>query len=336
MAEFRQWREVNRVLLKDVVPLETPYNVSMELSSFCNFKCIYCAHSKPDHGQYLGNMSNEMIYKIVEDLKEFPTKIKKINLFGFGESLCNPNFPQILGIINKSGLAEAVEFTTNGLLLTKDRIDAILDNGGIDTIRISLQGLSGEAYKKICGVNIDFDEFISNLSYLYKKKGKMKLRMKIADIAIQDETDGRQKYEELFGNIADSIYVEQILPIYEGMDYDAINPNINKNSLNGRMNIHQDKQNLVCHRAFYRMRIRANGDVTAACCDATNDVKYGNVYQDSLYNIWNGNVHKSFLRLLLEGRRFEHPMCKDCVMPNDITSEADILDPWAEEILKRI
>ena len=38
MAEFRQWRETDRVYLKDVVPLDTPYNVAIEISSFCNLR----------------------------------------------------------------------------------------------------------------------------------------------------------------------------------------------------------------------------------------------------------------------------------------------------------
>ena len=120
------------------------------------------------------------------------------------------------------------------------------------------------------------------------------------------------------------------------MDYDSIDEDINKDVLDGRMHVHQENINKVCHRAFYRMRLRANGDVTAACCDATQDVRYGNVWKDSLYNIWNGKAHSRFLKLQLEGKRFEHLYCKECMMPNDIASEADLLDSWADEILGRM
>lgn len=335
MAEFRQWRETDRVYLKDVVPLDTPYNVAIEVSSFCNLRCIYCAHSI-DHGQYEGNMTDELIDKILCDLAGFPKKIKKINLFGFGESLCHPQFPEIVGKVNKAGVADAVEFTTNGVLLSKDRIDRIIKNGGVHTIRISLQGIDASAYRKFGGVQINFEQFLSNLKYLYQQRGNMKVRMKVADIALKGIPDGEKQFTDIFGDIADSIYIEHILPIYAGMDYDKIDEGINKDVLDGRMHVHQETVNKVCHRAFYRMRVRANGDVTAACCDATQDVKYGNVWKDSLYNIWNGEEHKRFLKLLLEGKRFDHPYCKDCVMPNDITTEADLLDPYVDEILERM
>lgn len=335
MAEFRQWRETDRVYLKDVVPLEVPYNVAIEVSSLCNLRCVYCAHSV-NHGQYEGNMTDKLIDKILYDLAEFPAKIKKVNLFGFGESLCHPKFPEIVGQINHAKIADAVEFTTNGVLLTKKKIDQIMENGGVQTIRVSLQGINASAYKKFGGMNIDFEQFLSNLRYMYHQRGNMKIRMKVADIALKDIPDGEKQFREIFGGMADSIYIEHILPIYAGMDYDRIDKSINKNTFDGRMHVHQEKINKVCHRAFYRMRIRSNGDVTAACCDATQDVKYSNIWNDSLYNIWNGETHSMFLRLQLEGKRFEHPYCKNCVMPNDITTKADLLDPWADEILDKL
>ena len=335
MAEFRQWRETDRVYMKDVVPLDTPYNAALEISSFCNLKCVYCAHSTK-HGQYEGNMTDELIDKILHDLAEFPRRIKKVNLFGFGESLCHPKFPGIVGKVNRADVADAIEFTTNGVMLTKDRIDRIMENGGVQTIRISLQGIDAAAYKRFGGMNIDFEQFLSNLKYLYQQRGDMKVRMKVADIALKGIPDGEKRFKDIFGGMADSIYIEQILPIYSGMDYDSIDEDINKDVIDGRMHVHQEKINKVCHRAFYRMRVRVNGDVTAACCDATQDVKYGNVWKDSLYHIWNGEAHKAFLKLQLEGRRFEHPYCKECMMPNDITTEADVLDPWADEILERM
>ena len=54
--------------------------------------------------------------------------------------------------------------------------------------------------------------------------------------------------------------------------------------------------------------------------------------QDYFY----GNMElEIFQRILEELHDFPHPVCKRCMLPNDITNEADILDPWAEEILER-
>ena len=335
MAEKKYWRETNRTMLKDVVPLDTPYNIGLEVSSLCNANCIYCGHSRPDHGVYLGNMTMDLFNKCIEDIKQFPRKIKLIETYSFGEPLCNPHLAEMISIIRKADVAEKINFTTNGLLFTPKRTDEIIA-AGVDTIRVSLQGLNADMYKKWCGVNVNFEEFLSNLRYLYEHRGNCKIRMKIADIALKEMPDGEKKFEDMFGGMADSIFVEHILPIYAHVNYNEVDKSIKDNSMNGRGDVKQQEVHLVCHRPFYRLRVTANGDVTANCCDQPNDIKYGNIYENSLIELWQGGgYHNKLLKLLLQGKRFEHPICKNCVLANDITTEADILDPYAKEILTR-
>ena len=335
MAEYKQWRNEDRTYLKDVVPLETPYNIKVEVSSLCNARCVYYAHSKPDHGGvWAGNMTMELFEKVLRDIKEFPQKPKQMETYMFGEPLCNPLLPQMIGRAKQENVVDKITFTTNGLLFTPEKVDAIIA-AGVDIIRISLQGLDSESYLKTCGVKMNFEKFVENLTYLYKNKGKCQIRMKIADVAIKNVLDGDEKFKQIFGSIADSIFVEHILPLYGDLDYDKIDENIKKTVMNGREGVATDHIHKVCHRPFFRVRVAANGLVTSACCDTPHDIVYGDITKESLYDIWNGEKHKAFLKMQLQGKRFMHPSCKNCVAANDITTEADILDPYAEEILKR-
>ena len=333
MAEYRQWRETDREVLKDVVPLDTPYNLSIEVSSICNARCVYCAHSG-EHGQYEGNMSEEIFHKVISDAKGFKHRIKKCGMFGFGESLCNPNLPDMIKEVNDTGLVEAVDLTTNGLLLTPALSDKLID-AGLGTIRVSIQGIDSDMYWNICRVKMDFDKFLNNLRYLYNHRGNTKIRLKIADMSIKGIPDGEKRFIDIFGSMADSVFVEHIMPIYSTVNYNELDDDIIKESLGGRERVVQTNINKVCHRAFYRCRVRSNGDITAACCDATKDVVYGNVLHDNIADVWNGARHLAFLKMQLQGKRFSHPLCKDCMMPNDITTKDDLLDAHAEEILKR-
>ena len=130
MAELKYWREQNRTRLKDVVPLDTPYNIGIEVSSLCNARCVYCAHSTKTHGLYEGNMSMELFEKIISQIKEFPRKIKLIETYSFGEPLCDPHLPEMVGRIHEEDVAEKINFTTNGLLFTPKIIDELFANGG--------------------------------------------------------------------------------------------------------------------------------------------------------------------------------------------------------------
>lgn len=335
MAQIKYWREENRTYLKDVIPLDTPYNIGIEVSSLCNARCVYCAHSKHDHGVYEGNMSMELFAKVIEEIHRFPTKIRLIETYSFGEPLCNPNLEKMIAIIREEGIAERINFTTNGLLFTPKRVDALME-AGIDTIRISLQGLNADMYEKMCGVKVRFDDFLNNLRYLYEHRGNCKIRMKIADVALKDIPDGEKRFEDMFGDMADSLFVEHILPIYHDVNYAGLDRKILDNAMNGRGNVAQTEVHKVCHRPFYRLRVTANGEVMANCCDQPHDIRYGNIMEQGLVELWNGGGRMSFLRMQLQGRRFQHPICKDCVLANDITNDADLLDPWAEEILNRM
>lgn len=170
MAEFHQWREENREMLKDVVPLDTPYNIKVEVSSLCNARCKYCAHSRPDAGGgWQGNMSMELFERVIDNIKQFAHKPKLMEMFMHGEPLCNPNLAAMIKRVKEENIVDRINFTTNGLLFTPSKIDEI-NAAGVDVIRISIQGLDAETYKEICGVDVDFDAFLDNLSYLYKHK----------------------------------------------------------------------------------------------------------------------------------------------------------------------
>lgn len=335
MAEFRQWRNEKRTPLKDVVPLDTPYTLNIETSTLCNIRCQYCAHSTPNHGVWEGNMSMDLFHEILRQAKRFPRKFKLVDMFCFGEPLCNPHLAEMIAEVKKAGITESIGFTTNGLLLTPERTDEII-TAGVNTIRISLQGLDADKYAEVCGAHIDFGKFREHLRYLYEHRDTCKIRMKIADVSIADVDNGKERLEELFGDCADSLYVEHILPKYGNVDYKARYGELPHDAIGGREGFHQTEWHKVCYRPFIKMRVGSDGTVAASCCDTPHDIKYGHLPEDDLVDLWNGGVHRSLLLMLLKGKRFEHPVCKDCILPNDITTEADILDPWAEEILQRM
>ena len=117
MAEYRQWRNENRTSLKDVVPLDAPYNTLIEVSSLCNISCKYCAHSQ-QQDYFYGNMEPQVFQRILEELHDFSHPIKKCEMFGFGEPLCNPHFAEMIRKVRQTGMFKSIDFTTNGLLFT--------------------------------------------------------------------------------------------------------------------------------------------------------------------------------------------------------------------------
>ena len=336
-AQFQPLFNPERVNLHEVLPLDTPYAVTICPSQVCNIKCKYCIHSLTreeleEKGFYYAHMKWEVFEKSIEQLKEFPQKIKSISLTGQGESLANPRFADMVKLTKEADVSEEVPFITNGILLTKKKSEEIID-AGLDRIFISLQGLTAEKYKEVCGVKINFDKYVENLTYFYEySRGKCQVNIKIADIALEDGE--KEKFFEIFGNICDSIHIETIKPLYADVDYTNILGDNESNMTTSRFGRPHLKQK-ACYLSFYMLRVAPDGDIRP-CGAPFNPCKgLGNVLTTTLLEAWNSQTHTKFLINMLHGNRFHNSACKDCDYPNDVPYEGDEIDPHTQKLLKR-
>lgn len=332
-SEIKPTGGLERVKLANVLPLETPFTLYVFPTTFCNFKCSYCAHSlglkkmKETYDFTAENMSLETFDKLISDLKQFKQKIKVISLTGQGEPLINKDIPTMIRKIKEADICERVEIISNGALLTNE-LSLELINAGLDILRISLQGVTSEKYKEVCGVNIDFDKYLSQLAFYHKSQTeKNKLYVKTLDIALDEGEE--ELFYNLFRDISDRMFIDKCQPIYENVeltkDYD-----INYDRYG---NIHEKRD--VCTICFYMMGIFPNGDITP--CDAIyKPVVWGNVNTKDIYEIWNSQQRKDFLKLQLNRNRYANPKCKVCCAPDDVTCEEDVLDNDTESILARL
>ena len=274
----------------------------------------------------------ELNAKTVEQLKQFPRKVKSISLSGQGESLANPRFSEMVRIVKDEKVSEEVSFITNGILLTKKKSEEIID-AGLDRIFISLQGLTAEKYKEVCGVKINFDKYVENLTYFYEySRGKCQVNIKIADIALEDGE--KEKFFEIFGNICDSIHIETIKPLYADVDYTNILGDNESNMTTSRFGRPHLKQK-ACYLSFYMLSIAPDGDIRPCGAPFNPCKELGNVQTTTLLQAWNSQDHNRFLIGMLEGKRFENSACKDCDYPNDVPYEGDEIDPHVEKLLEK-
>ena len=148
--------------LQDVLPLDTPFSVHIDVCSLCNFKCTFCfQHDKKgmkDSGVEWGMMDFEVFKSCVDDLKKFPNKIKKIKIGNHGEPTMHPQLPEMIAYARNSGVADLVEIFTNGSKLNPILNQQLVDSG-LQRMNISVEGLTEESYKRVAGYNINFDTY---------------------------------------------------------------------------------------------------------------------------------------------------------------------------------
>ena len=319
----------DRNVLGKVLPLDTPYTVLIDISDSCNLRCKYCFRYDTSIGaeDYRKNrlMDWETFQIVVEQLKEFPSQIKRIALSHNGEPLCNRKLPQMVSYIKNAGLTGRTEIHTNGLLLDKQYIEELCE-AGIDRVVISLQGLDGDAYYKECGVKIDFERFYYHLKYFYQKKRDTQIHIKIVDEAVGDERD---RFYEMFSPIADRVFVESVVPLWT--DSDMKTGEVEKNKYGDTFKVQQ-----CCPLVFYTINVLPDGTIYP-CSHIRPPFKLGNVKETTIYEAWNGAQKKAFMKEMLESVIFKMEACKNCYIPqNTVMTPEDSIDAYAEEILERI
>lgn len=319
----------DRKVLGEVLPLDTPYTVLIDISDTCNLRCKYCFRYDTSivAEDYRKNclMDWETFVEVVAQLKEFPSQIKRIALSHNGEPLCNRKLPEMVSYIKKAGLTGRTEIHTNGVLLDKQYIEELCEVG-IDRVVISIQGLDEETYYKECGVRINFVRLYNNLKYFYQRKENTQIHIKIVDEAVGDK---RNKFYELFSPIADRIFVESVVPLWTDSTMKV--GEREKNKYGDTFKVQQ-----CCPLIFYTINVLPDGTIYP-CSHIRPPFKLGNVKETTLFEAWNSKKKKEFLKYMLEHGRFDVEACKNCYIPqNTVMTPQDSIDFYRSEILLRI
>lgn len=125
-----------------------------------------------------------MFKKAVDDAKQFAQKLKTVTFTGGGDPLVYPHIVEMIDYAEKSQIAERTEILTNAALLTPDVSDRLI-SAGLKKLRISIEGVDAARYKEVCGVSIDFDNFLNNLRYFFEHKKETYVYIKIIDCALR-------------------------------------------------------------------------------------------------------------------------------------------------------
>jgi MoaA/NifB/PqqE/SkfB family radical SAM enzyme len=329
--------DMDRKRLADIIPVDAPFTVYIEQTRVCNIKCFYCIHSTRDNknGEFsklrydIRHMEFNDYLKVINDLNEFPKgSIKRIVFSGLGEPLTNSRLPEMVKIAVDKKIADRVEVITNGLLLTPEVSDKLV-NAGITNINISVQGINNEQYKNVCGKNIDFEFFLKNIEYLYKNRKNSQIYIKAIDATFNDKEEENRFYN-IFSPLADRIYIEHLVQMQQSHKEIKKKVDTHKNFYGKELNI--DRK--VCGQSFYFLQIGCDLD-TFPCPvpGLPRTLSMGNIKEKNIIDIWNGEKRFSHLRKMLRLEKDNIPECSGCSCFNAIIDPSEFLDNDASRLL---
>lgn len=336
-AEFKASYDHNRVRLREHLPLCAPFTIYIEPTKACNFRCFYCMHSTRNEaggifeqtGYHPIHMPAELYSKLVQDILDLPTAPKRIVFSGLGEPLCNPHLPQMIAALRSAGFAGRIDIITNGALLTH-KLSEELIFAGVSRIQVSVQGLDSDGYQKVCGVRINFEEYIEQLHYLYNHRRSAQVFIKIID-ALLETSDAEKRFFSFFGNICDSIFIEHLIVLQQQMGDHGGRVDPTRNFNNEPIRFRN-----VCPVITYHLQISVEGH-TFPCpvSGLMSNFSLGNANEHSLVDIWNGRRRIGLIRAQLMNKRCQMDICKDCTACASVLDPNEDLDDCAEELIIR-
>jgi MoaA/NifB/PqqE/SkfB family radical SAM enzyme len=335
-AIYKIKADTERKPLYDLIPMDTPMRVCIEAASACNFHCNFCCHNKivfkdPEKRKNINQiMSIDMARKCIEDLGEFPEKIKRLSFYANGEPLLNTNLPEIILYAKQHAIANSIDITTNVSLLSCALSDKLIDSG-VDKIFISLYGLSDEQYEKTTGMKVKFEKIVQNIRYLYNNRGTCKIHIKICDAAFENSQD-EAFFHDTFSGLCDLISVEHVIPYYMGVDYEDDIMKTRVNLFGQTITGHIE----TCPQIFYTMIIHPSGTVSPCLNDWKGEINLGDVNSKSLKSIWNGKQYYELGCGLLKHDYTKAVICKVCMDRGSLDYAClDNIDLYRDKIIER-
>lgn len=320
----------NRIDLAKEAPLDTPLSINFETTTRCNFACIFCPTSNKDVLNRVGfvkqDMPVQLFHKYIDDLKEFPRKIKVNHYHIMGEPLINPNFFSMVRYAVDANVAENHWLRTNGSLLTSENIDRLVACG-LTRIGISIEAVNEEGYRNLVKRNGMFERVVNGVSELYNKsRGICRIYAKICNFETPETNP--EEFKRIFSPITDECEIEYPMQWNNGVPDSTL-------GLGVRSTVNGDKitTQLVCPFPFYTLAINSRGKVTTCCFDWSTYNEIGDANKESIKEIWNGQRISDFWKMQLEGKKSTSSVCKDCL---NCYVSPDNLDNSRYDILKRL
>jgi len=286
---------------------KTPINI--DISSYCNQKCIYCLHhhlGEHENGRFI---DEALFYRIAKEA--FDLGVREIGLYSSGEPLTNPRIYEYISFLKKLGYTY-VFISTNGLLCTPENLEKLVTSG-IDSIKFSISAASKESFFAHHGVE-GFDRVYENLknTWTYRNAHKLKYRIFIYSAITRQNVAELPRMKELYEPYCDE-YMQNKMTNPLNM-LDGCKMLYNETDITGELNYY--KPTAPCPLLFRKIYVSAEGNL-CICPDTLTSVNaiatsIADLNEMSLKDAYHSKAFKTLRDKHLSGN-IENTICNRCI-----------------------
>jgi len=266
--------------------------LQLETVAYCNAACVFCPY--PTMTRQRGVMPMPLYARIIDQAAEIP-RIDKITLTGLGEPLLDPKVVARVDYARFRKPSAEIDLYTNGSFLKPAVVDA-LSEAGLSTLYVSLNAANASKREQIMRLK-DYHEVVGYIEYA-RAHGKFRTIVKAVmekDLIEQDEAEeflarwggplqlGGNAFMHLEGNWAGEMgRPMRVLPT------------------------------TACYRALDQIMVLWDGRVSLCCFDGEGQVIFGDLNEQTIKEVFDGEKAWAYRLAHAEGRRAELELCRTC------------------------
>lgn len=272
-----------------------PSTISVETLSVCNAYCSFCPYGNLERK---GTMLPEnIIDKIIDEVKSFPHELElNIVLSRVNEAFLDKRWFDIAIKFYNSRKNIYFGFFSNGSTVNKDIVAKLNTIPTVQYFNISLNYSVKEDYEANCRLN--FNQIVNNINLLHQMKsgGFFRHHVVISRVGTNDARD-----DEFMS------FVKKEFPLFsvkvaQEVDWLCDLPSSKRKIV--------DVVDLPC-RQWFQAHILSDGREAFCCIDAEGQYSSGNIYHDSILNMYN---HPSKKVARTASSRKQVDICRNCLM----------------------
>ncbi len=274
-----------------------PARVLFEMTSICNAKCRMCPQMnlkrKPVH------MDKEKYKSVVDELDLHG--IDGLWIYHFGESTVHPDFKELVTHISAKKRLGYIWLSTNGIRMDESMIDFLLGSG-VSFLNFSLQSISVEGYRSIAPTS-PAETILANLATLIRKKQVGARKKPYFRLQIIEQQSTRNEIDDF------------LRTYYDKCDLISVNmlehTDLEFNREGKGLRLRSERK--LCKR-LGRSDCFINSDGSVTICDNAynNELDIGSIWNNNVYELWNGDRHKEVLEMNRNGSLWSVPLCSEC------------------------
>lgn len=303
IIEYRkQWERAK----KQEIKLKYPLHINFELTFGCNFKCDFCIHSLPlKEWDYKIDVKKKILFDKYCEIIDEGVKygLCSVELNGINEPLFCKNISKYIKYAKNAGIL-VISFHTNSLLLSKNISEDIL-NSGLTTIIFSLDAFTRKTYKIIRN-NDNYKKILKNITNFLKIKKEHKKEFPITRVSFVENKVNIKEFDNFNKFWKDKVDIVSKVSF--------CNPFVDKDKYYFIENKYRIKGNafIKCTESYCRLFIQNNGNVLPCCSFFGGSMPIGNIYKNSLYNIWNSKKIEKIRKKINGNIRYQPTACLKC------------------------